>query len=58
MSVTYNFMLSVLSVDNYKGILKCSGTAEGRRRQGDNDGDNKGDKETTTHMIIGVDDGI
>jgi hypothetical protein len=27
MSVTYNFMLSVLSVDNYKGILKCSGTA-------------------------------
>jgi hypothetical protein len=39
MSVTYNFMLSVLSVDNYKGILECSGTA--LRKDGD-------DKETMT----------
>jgi hypothetical protein len=38
MSVTYNFMLSVLSVDNYKGILE-SGTA--LRKDGD-------DKETMT----------
>jgi hypothetical protein len=31
----YNFMLSVLSVDNYKGILNARGQrCEGRRRQG------------------------
>jgi hypothetical protein len=46
MSVTYNFMLSVLSVDNYKGILEMLGdsVAKDGDDKGDNDGDNKGDK--------------